>query len=136
MTAPPIHVVAGALFDAAGRVLIAQRPPGKHMAGGWEFPGGKLAKDEARIAGLIRELREELDIEVETAQPIIDYMHHYADRSVCLDLWLITSYRGTPRSAEGQAIKWVLPRELESADLLPADRPMIEPLCKLAAKRG
>jgi 8-oxo-dGTP diphosphatase len=135
LTEPLIHVVAGALFDAEGRVLIAQRPPGTHMAGGWEFPGGKLGVDEARIDGLIRELREELDIVVSAAEPVIDYTHRYSDRSIRLDLWLVTRYTGTPRSAEGQAIKWVQPHELESAGLLEADRPMIKPLCALRNSR-
>jgi 8-oxo-dGTP diphosphatase len=125
-----IHVVAGALFDAAGRVLIAQRPPGKHMAGGWEFPGGKLAVDEGPFAGLARELREELNIDVAAAEPVIAYTHHYADRSILLDLWLVTRYTGTPISAEGQAIKWVRLSELDDVDLLAADQPMIEPLKK------
>jgi 8-oxo-dGTP diphosphatase len=125
-----IHVVAGALVDAAGRVLIAQRPAGKHMAGGWEFPGGKLALDEAPFDGLVRELREELNIEVTTAVPVIAYTHHYADRSILLDLWHVTCYVGEPESAEGQAIKWIAISDLANADLLAADKPMIEPLQK------
>jgi 8-oxo-dGTP diphosphatase len=123
-----VHVVAGALVDAADRVLIAQRPPGKHMAGGWEFPGGKLAQDELPFAGLVRELREELNVEVLAAKRVIAYTHHYADRSVLLDLWYVTRYAGSPISAEGQAIKWVGLDELDNAELLAADQPMIEPL--------
>jgi 8-oxo-dGTP diphosphatase len=130
-----IHVVAGALTDATGRVFIAQRPPGKHMAGGWEFPGGKLAADESAFAGLVRELREELAIEVVAAQPIIAYTHQYADRSVLLDLWYVTSYQGTPIAAEGQAIKWVALHELEAVGLLEADRPMIGPLRAAISER-
>ena len=125
-----LHVVAGALFDADGRVLIAQRPLGKHMAGGWEFPGGKLALGEQAFAGLARELREELGIEVVEAEPVIAYTHHYADRSVLLDLWHVTHYTGNPISAEGQAIQWVDLSELEGINLLAADQPMIEPLRK------
>jgi 8-oxo-dGTP diphosphatase len=98
------------------------------MAGGWEFPGGKLAIDESPFAGLVRELREELAIEVVAAQPIIAYTHQYADRSVLLDLWYVTNYQGLPVSAEGQAIKWVALHELEEIGLLAADRPMIDPL--------
>ena len=77
-----IHVIAGALFDSVGRVLIAQRPDGKHMAGGWEFPGGKLEPDEDEFEGLKRELREELGVEVHAAEPLIAYEHAYADRRV------------------------------------------------------
>ena len=72
-----VHVVAGALFDAAGRVLIAQRPDGKHMAGGWEFPGGKVDPGETPLQALIRELREELGIETHAATQLIAYEHQY-----------------------------------------------------------
>jgi 8-oxo-dGTP diphosphatase len=133
---PVVHVVAGALFDAQGRVLIAQRPPGKHMAGGWEFPGGKLAKDEAPLDGLIRELREELNVTVLDALPVIAYEHRYSDRSILLDLWYVNRFNGVPTSAEGQAIKWVTLDELDTVGLLDADRPMLDPLRKLVHKRS
>lgn len=125
---PSIHVVAGALFDARGRILIAQRPPGKHMAGGWEFPGGKLEPQEPPLAGLKRELREELDVEVLDATPLIAYEHGYSDRRVLLDLWLVSAYRGEARSVEGQPLQWVTIDELETVGLLEADRPMIPAL--------
>jgi 8-oxo-dGTP diphosphatase len=130
-----IHVVAGALIDSAGRVLIAQRPAGKHMAGGWEFPGGKLGADEARLDGLKRELREELGVEVLAAEPIICYQHDYADRRVRLDLWLVTEFSGEPQSLDGQALQWVRAEELDRVGLLEADTPMIEPLRKKLAGR-
>jgi 8-oxo-dGTP diphosphatase len=125
---PAIHVVAGALFDDIGRVLIAQRPPGKHMAGGWEFPGGKLDRGESPYDGLLRELREELGIAVTAAEPLIVYTHCYSDRQVLLDLWRITKYDGMPVSAEGQPLKWVTLDELETVGLLEADLPMIAAL--------
>jgi 8-oxo-dGTP diphosphatase len=120
-----IHVVAGALFDEQGRVLIAQRPPGKHMAGGWEFPGGKLEPEEQALDGLKRELREELGIEVIDAARLIAYEHGYSDRRVLLDLWLVALYTGEARSVEGQPLQWVTLDELETVGLLEADRPMI-----------
>ena len=123
-----IHVVAGALFDNQGRVLIAQRPPGKHMAGGWEFPGGKLEPDEQAIAGLKRELREELGVEVIDAEPLIAYEHGYTDRRVLLDLWLVSLYTGEASSVEGQPLQWVTLDELETVGLLEADLPMIPAL--------
>lgn len=123
-----IHVVAGALFDGQGRVLIAQRPQGKHMAGGWEFPGGKLVSAEHPLDGLKRELREELNVTVHAARPVIAYTHRYSDRTVLLDLWQVTEYEGEPASAEGQAIQWVRLDELETVGLLEADRPMIDAL--------
>lgn len=123
-----IHVVAGALFDTQGRILIAQRPPGKHMAGGWEFPGGKVEPEEEPLAGLKRELREELGVDVIEATPLIAYEHGYSDRRVLLDLWLVSRYAGEPRSVEGQPLQWVTIDELETVGLLEADRPMIPAL--------
>ena len=123
-----IHVIAGALFDDQGRVLIAQRPPGKHMAGGWEFPGGKLEAGERPFAGLQRELREELGVEVHEARPVIAYAHAYDDRRVFLDLWIVSRFTGTPKSLDNQALQWVTIDQLETVGLLEADRPMISAL--------
>ena len=77
------------------------------MAGGWEFPGGKLERGEAPLDGLKRELREELGVEVHDANPLIAYEHAYADRSVLLDLWLVSRFIGQPASLDGQALQWV-----------------------------
>jgi 8-oxo-dGTP diphosphatase len=130
-----IHVVAGALFDQSDRVLIAQRPPGKHMAGGWEFPGGKLKPDEDRFEGLKRELREELGIEVMRADPLIAYEHRYSERVVLLDLWIVGEFAGTPQSLDAQALQWVTLAELDSVGLLEADRPMIGALREAVDRR-
>ena len=127
MSAESIYVVAGALLDFP-RILIAQRPPGKHMAGGWEFPGGKLHRGESVAQCLHRELREELGVQVLDASPVIQYEHQYDDRTVLLDLWLVTKYSGAPVAAEGQAIQWVDIAALDDVGLLAADKPMIEPL--------
>jgi len=126
-----VHVVAGALFDARGQVLLAQRPPGAHMAGGWEFPGGKVEPGETPEAGLARELREELGIEVVASRPLIAYEHVYPQRTVLLDLRHVNDYRGTPAGLEGQPLKWVPLAELEHSGLLEADRPMIGALRSL-----
>ena len=123
-----IHVVAGALFDAQGRVLIAQRPPGKHMAGGWEFPGGKREPGETPRAALERELREELGIEVHEATPLISYEHQYPERRVLLDLWVVKRYSGEPQPLDAPALQWVAVDDLESVGLLEADLPMIPAL--------
>ena len=125
---PAIHVLAGALFDATGRVLVAQRPAGKHMAGKWEFPGGKRTASETPFEALRRELQEELGVDVAHAVPLINYVYSYADRVVLLDLWCVTDYSGEPHSREGQALAWVPVQELAEADLLEADRPMVEAL--------
>jgi 8-oxo-dGTP diphosphatase len=129
------HVVAGALFDADGRVLIAQRPPGKHMAGEWEFPGGKVSSGETVVAALTRELKEELDVRVLFAERVIAYEHRYVDRTVLLDLWRVFRFEGTPKPLEGQAINWVPLDALDSCGLLEADRPMIPALRKLFTPR-
>ena len=125
-----IHVVAGALFDASRRVLIAQRPAGKHMAGGWEFPGGKVEQGEVPLAALKRELHEELGIEVHSAEPLIGYEYRYPHRTVFLDLWLVKEYSGEPQSLEGQPLQWAAVGELQSIGLLEADWPMIAALQK------
>jgi 8-oxo-dGTP diphosphatase len=121
-------VVAAALYDAAGRVLIAQRPPGKHMAGRWEFPGGKVARGEDEGAALARELREELGIEVAAAVPCMRLTHAYPDREVELSLWIVERYRGVPRPLDAQQLKWVPPAQLPAEDVLEADRPFIAAL--------
>jgi mutator protein MutT len=123
-----IHVVAGAVVDAAGRVLIAQRPPGKHLAGGWEFPGGKLEPGEARASGLERELREELGIAIQNPRPLIRVRHTYPYGEVLIDTWVVKSYSGEPRGLDGQALKWLSQEELEKAELLPADGPIVRAL--------
>ena len=125
---PVLDVVAGALFDADGRVLIAERPPGKALAGRWEFPGGKLDHGEDARQGLARELREELGVELRDARQLIRYSYAYPERVVRLELWLVTSWSGEPRGLDGQALKWVRPEHLEFEDILEADRPMIDAL--------
>jgi 8-oxo-dGTP diphosphatase len=125
-----VHVVAGALVDGAARVLIAQRPAGRHLAGGWEFPGGKLEPGEERRAGLARELHEELGVTIEAAYPLMCAQHAYRDRRILLDVWVVTGYRGEPRPLDGQGLKWCTAEELAAATLLPADRPIIPALLR------
>jgi 8-oxo-dGTP diphosphatase len=129
-----LDVVAGALFDAEGRVLIAQRPAGKALAGRWEFPGGKLHEGEAPLDGLVRELREELGVQVHAAERLVRYAHAYPDRTVRLDLWSVSTWSGEPQGLDGQAIKWVAPGRLGEEDILEADRPMIEALLRFREK--
>jgi 8-oxo-dGTP diphosphatase len=125
-----VLVVAAALYDADGRVLIAQRPAGKPLAGRWEFPGGKVAVGESEQAALARELREELGIEVAAARPLMRLEHAYADRSVELSLWTIERYTGTPQCLDGQRLKWVLPARLAEEDILEADRAFVTLLAR------
>ena len=126
-----VRVVAAALYDERGRVLIADRPAGKHMAGRWEFPGGKVGEGETLADALARELNEELGITVSSAQPLMDLTHDYTDRRVELHMWLVKDYRGEPQSLDGQQLKWVEPARLFDEDILEADRPFIEALQSL-----
>lgn len=123
-----IHVVAGALFDEGGRVLIAQRPPGKHLAGGWEFPGGKVEPGETPRNALMRELHEELGILVHEAMPLIAYQHQYPHRRVLLDLWAVIRYSGEPQPLDAPALQWVAIEDLQGVGLLEADWPMVAAL--------
>ena len=127
---PCILVVAAALYDAAGRVLIAQRPQGKHMAGRWEFPGGKVAAGEAEQAALARELREELGVELIAASPVMRLRHAYTDRDVELSLWVVERYRGVPQPLDAQHLKWVAAAQLPGENLLEADRPFVAALAQ------
>lgn len=136
MTAKPrLRVVAAALFDSAGRVLIAQRPEGKHMAGWWEFPGGKVADGETDAQALVRELREELGVESHAMQLISTMSHEYPDRVVDLVLWHAALANGEPRGLDGQQLKWVDCQSLGSERLLPADLPLIPALQALSFGR-
>ena len=124
----PLRVAAAVLFDGDGRVLIAQRPAGKYMAGYWEFPGGKLDAAEAAEQALRRELREELGIELRRCHRLLELRHHYTDRAVELEVFVVDESHGEPSGLEGQALKWVSVAELAQEHLLPADRPIVEAL--------
>jgi len=126
-------VVAVALVDADDRVLIAQRPEGKELAGLWEFPGGKLEPGERPEDGLIRELREELGIEVKAAclAPLIFASHAYADFHLLMPLFVCRRWEGFVQSREGQSLKWVRAKALRDYPMPPADAPLIPHLVDL-----
>jgi mutator protein MutT len=116
------------VIDSGERVLIAQRPAGKHLAGSWEFPGGKLKPGEERQAGLARELLEEIGITIARPRPLMRIRHSYSYGEVLLDIWVVRSYSGQPQGLDAQALRWCTPEELATADLLPADRPIVAAL--------
>jgi 8-oxo-dGTP diphosphatase len=124
-TTAVVDVIVGIVVNAAGEILIGRRTDGTHMAGFWEFPGGKLEPGETPLAGLKRELAEELGIEVETAEAFIEHSFEYPDRHVRLDVWWVLEYAGMPESREGQALRWVAIAELEAVPLLEADAPIV-----------
>ena len=126
-------VVACALVDADRRVLIAQRPPGKQLAGLWEFPGGKLEVGESPEQALIRELEEELGVSTKTAclAPLTFASHSYESFHLLMPLFVCRKWQGTPQLREHAALKWVRPQALSDYPMPPADIPLIAPLCDL-----
>ena len=124
---PLVLVAAVALIDADGRVLLARRPEGKSMAGLWEFPGGKVHQGEAPEAALIRELKEELD--VDTAEsclaPFTFASHRHPDFHLLMPLYVCRRWSGTPTPLEGQELAWVRPQRLSEYPMPPADRPLV-----------
>jgi 8-oxo-dGTP diphosphatase len=133
---PPLKlvlVVACALIDSDGRVLIAQRPQDRSLAGLWEFPGGKLEAGERPEAALIRELREELGIEVREAclAPLTFASHAYPDFHLLMPLYVCRRWEGAPSALEAQVIKWIRPVELGAYPMPPADLPLIPMLREL-----
>lgn len=122
-----VYVVACALIDPDGRVLLAQRPADKAMGGLWEFPGGKMEPGEAPESALIRELREELGIAVKEAclAPFTFASHAYTDFHLLMPLYLCRRWEGTPQPLEHQALKWVRPKDMASYPMPPADLPLL-----------
>ncbi|MCF1436759.1 8-oxo-dGTP diphosphatase MutT [Agrobacterium vitis] len=128
MTVRPILLVAAcALLDSDGRILLAQRPEGKSLAGLWEFPGGKVEPDETPEETLVRELEEELGIatKIPCLAPLTFASHTYETFHLLMPLYVCRRYEGMPQGREGQAIKWVKPRDLRSYPMPPADEPLI-----------
>lgn len=130
---PILLVVACALVDADRRVLLAQRPEGKKLAGMWEFPGGKVEAGETLEAALIRELHEELGVTTWTSclAPLTFASHTYDDFHLLMPLFVCRRYDGTPRGNEGQALKWVRPRDMRALPMPPADEPLVATLIDL-----
>jgi len=126
-------VVAAALIDADDRVLIAQRPKGKALADLWEFPGGKIDAGEAPEAALIRELREELGIDVTASclAPFTFASHAYPEFHLLMPLYVCRRWEGFVQPLEGQALKWVRPKDLRDYPMPPADAPLVPRLIEL-----
>lgn len=124
---PLVLVAAIALIDADGRVLLARRPEGRPMAGKWEFPGGKVKDGEAPEEALIRELKEELDIDITESclAPLTFASHCYDDFQLLMPLFACRVWQGTVRAMEGQQLKWVRPNRMRDLDMPPADLPLV-----------
>lgn len=130
---PIVLVVACALVDPDGRVLVAQRPAGKPMAGLWEFPGGKIHPGESPEAALIRELEEELGISTHASclAPLTFASHRYENFHLLMPLFVCRRWQGEPVGRENQALRWVRPQRLRELAMPEADLPLIAPLCDL-----
>jgi len=124
---PLVLVVAAALVDAQGRVLVAQRPAGRSLAGLWEFPGGKVEPGEGLEEALVRELQEELDVEARTSalEPFAFASHGYPDFALLMPLYLLREWSGEPRPLEASALAWARPSQLSAYPMPPADVPLV-----------
>ena len=124
---PVVLVAAMALVDTDGRVLLATRPEGKAMAGLWEFPGGKLLAGETPEAALIRELKEELGLDITESclAPFTFASHRYEDFHLLMPLYVCRVWDGTPVALEGQELKWLRPGEMTNLAMPPADAPLV-----------
>src|ERR1700738_2163222 len=130
---PLVLVAAAALVDADGRVLLAQRPPGKSMAGLWEFPGGKVEAGERPEDSLIRELKEELGIVVKEAclAPLTFASHSYPDFHLLMPLYVCRRWEGTVTAGGGRGSAWGRPNRLRDSPMPPADEPLVSHLMTL-----
>ncbi|MBI3187557.1 MAG: Nudix family hydrolase [Gammaproteobacteria bacterium] len=123
-----MHVAVAVVVNSEQKVLIAKRPDHVHQGGFWEFPGGKVEQDEAVYDALCREIREELQIRIQNAHPLIKITHHYKDKSVLLDVWLVTEFQGKEHGAEGQPLMWQSIHDLNPDTFPAANRKIIAAL--------
>lgn len=124
----PIHVVAGVIRDARGRILLARRTKGRDLAGLWEFPGGKREPGETAQQGLVRELQEELGIEANVGVRLINVPQQYPHKRIHLDVYQVDTFRGHPKGLDGQALVWAPPHKLPSYPMPPGDIPVVAAL--------
>ncbi|MDD3181774.1 MAG: (deoxy)nucleoside triphosphate pyrophosphohydrolase [Alphaproteobacteria bacterium] len=129
---PLLFVTAIALVDEAGRILLAQRPKGKDMAGLWEFPGGKVAQGETPEQALVREIKEELDLDLVASdlRPLTFASHAYNRFHLFMPLFVCRRWQGDVRPMEGQQIAWILPEAFSRYPMPPADRPLSKTLIR------
>jgi 8-oxo-dGTP diphosphatase len=127
LTRRAIHVVAGILMNGE-QIFLSRRRPDAHQGGKWEFPGGKLNPHETPYAGLVRELKEELGIDVQAARPFVRVSHTYPDINVLLDVWRVSQYRGEPLGRESQEVEWFAVEDLRPSEFPEADRPILRRL--------
>jgi 8-oxo-dGTP diphosphatase len=120
-----VHVAVGVIYNAEGKILVAQRAASQHLGGLWEFPGGKVETGESVNTALTRELQEELGIVAHTQSPLCKISHDYGDKSVYLDVWNVEGFDGEAHGREGQPLRWLAPQELRYEDFPEANRAII-----------
>lgn len=123
-----IFVVVGILENTDGQICISKRKAGQHLAGCWEFPGGKIDEGEKPFHALVREFEEELGVTVKTAEPWFDIEHDYDEKIVHLDIWRVTSFEGEAFSKEGQLVKWVERGALDEYEFPSANEDIVRAL--------
>lgn len=128
MSGKVVHVAVAVLRDREGRVLCTQRLPHQHLAGLWEFPGGKLEPGESLADGLRREIHEELGVVVGGIAPLLRIEHRYPEKTVLLDTWRVLDWRGEPHGREGQPLRWQHPDDMQAEEFPAADVPIIAAL--------
>jgi len=124
----PVHVAVAVIVNSNSEVLIALRHKDQHQGGLWEFPGGKLESQEYVHDALSREIKEELGLQIMQSRPLIKVAHDYGDKSVFLDVWLVTEYLGQPKGCEGQSLRWCAIEALKIEEFPAANVPIIAAL--------
>ena len=124
-----LHVAVAVIYNSErNSVLLSLRQKGKHQAGKWEFPGGKVDEGEVVTDALSRELDEELGIAIQSYQSLVEVRHDYPEFKVFLDVWEVTAFAGTPDGKEGQEVRWFAVNEIEALDFPDANRPILDAL--------
>lgn len=126
-----VHVAVGVIFNDLNQVLLAKRPDNLHQGGKWEFPGGKVENDETTSQALIRELKEEVNLNVISTMPLMTISHDYSDKQVLLDIHCVKDFSGEPKGLEGQPIIWADVQTLKNYDFPEANTPIIEKILSL-----
>ena len=126
-----VHVAVGVILDSRNRILIARRAESAHQGGLWEFPGGKVEPCETVQQALRRELREELEIDIGSCEPLLEIHHDYGDKAVLLDVHVVRDFSGSARGCEGQPLAWVGADELGNYECPAANRPIVEAVRQL-----